>query len=282
MSMTNNPQYHFNTEALCVKQAWEDEANILIEEVATSDPPQPYCAIYFSSNDIYFPNTEEVFRKRIIEKNTFEWYGTRIAKATKHIFVRDVFKQWYIRGINAQCNNIEALADLLKEEARGMKVVTVGSSAGGYAAIVLGSLLQAECVLAFNAQLDLNLLSSRNPFVALYQDTKWGGYFSTKQHINPNTQYFYFYSHLSPRDMQQCHAIPELPNFHRVAFSTSHHGIPFLKVALPHVLNMPIEQLLSLSGKSMHPLTFSIQQAGLLKCASGLMQQIWNKYKRRK
>lgn len=281
--MTIKAQYHFNTDAPCVKQAWENEPNFLIQDFASPDPQQSYCAIYFSSNDIYFPNTEDVFRKRIVEKNYFEWYGTRISRATKHIFVRDVFKQWYIRGINAQCNNIEALADLLKEEAKGMKVVTVGSSAGGYAAIVLGSLLQAECVLAFNAQLDLNLLTSRNPFVALYQDTKWGGgYFSTQQHINPNTQYFYFYSHLSPQDMQQCHAMPELPNFHRVAFRTSHHGIPFLKVALPSVLNMPIEQLLSLSGKSMHPLTFSIQQAGLLKCASGLLQQIWNKYKRRK
>ena len=280
--MTIKAQYHFNTDAPCVKQAWENEPNFLIQDFASPDPQQSYCAIYFSSNDIYFPNTEDVFRKRIVEKNYFEWYGTRISRATKHIFVRDVFKQWYIRGINAQCNNIEALADLLKEEARGMKVVTVGSSAGGYAAIVLGSLLQAECVLAFNAQLDLNLLTSRNPFVALYQDTKWGGYFSTQLHINPNTQYFYFYSHLSPQDMQQCHAMPELPNFHRVAFRTSHHGIPFLKVALPRVLNMPIEQLLSLSGKSMHPLTFSIRQAGLLKCASGLMQQIWNKYKRRK
>ena len=108
-----------------------------------------------------------------------------------------------------------------------------------------------------------------------------GGYFSTQQHINPNTQYFYFYAHLSPQDMQQCHAMPELPNFHRVAFRTSHHGIPFLKVALPRVLNMPIEQLLSLSGKSMHPLTFSIRQAGLLKCASGLIHQVWQKYKRR-
>lgn len=279
--MTIETQYHFNTDAPCVKQAWEDEPNFLIQDFASPDPQQSYCAIYFSSNDIYFPNTEDVFRKRIVEKNYFEWYGTRISRATKHIFVRDVFKQWYIRGINAQCNNIEALADLLKEEAGGMKVVTVGSSAGGYAAIVLGSLLQAECVLAFNAQLELNLLTSRNPFVALYQDTKWGGYFSTQQHINPNTQYFYFYSHLSPQDMQQCHAMPELPNFHRVAFRTSHHGIPFLKVALPRVLNMPIEQLLSLSGKSMHPLTFSIQQAGLLKCASGLIHQVWQKYKRR-
>lgn len=184
--------YHFNTDALCVKHAWEHKANILIENSTSTEQRPSYCAIYFSSNDIYFPNTEDVFHKRIVEKNTFEWYGTRISRATKHIFVRDVFKQWYIRGINAQCNNIEALADLLKEEARGMKVVTVGSSAGGYAAIVLGSLLQAECVLAFNAQLNLNLLTSCNPFVALYQDTKWGGYFSTKQHINPNTQYFYF------------------------------------------------------------------------------------------
>lgn len=43
------------------------------------------CAIYLSSNDIYFPNTEEIFRKRIVEKFFFEWFHTRF-KARKHIF----------------------------------------------------------------------------------------------------------------------------------------------------------------------------------------------------
>lgn len=51
------------------------------------------CAIYLSSNDIYFPNTEEIFRKRIVEKFFFEWYHTRF-KARKHIFLRDIFKLW--------------------------------------------------------------------------------------------------------------------------------------------------------------------------------------------
>lgn len=78
------------------------------------------CAIYFSSNNIYYPNTEEIFRKRIVEKDFFEWYHTRV-KARKHIFVRDVFKQWYIDGINTEIDSPEKLLTWLKQEAGGAR-----------------------------------------------------------------------------------------------------------------------------------------------------------------
>ena len=42
-----------------------------------------------------------------------------IKRASKHIFVRDVFKTWYITGINSKINNVPLLAELLRKETEG-------------------------------------------------------------------------------------------------------------------------------------------------------------------
>ena len=110
------------------------------------------CVVYFSSHNIYYPNTEEVFRKKIIEKDAYEWYSTRIEAGHKHIFIRDIQKQWYIQGINKRINSPEKLLDFLKKECEGYRIITVGSSAGGYAAVLYGSQLGAEKVFSFNGQ----------------------------------------------------------------------------------------------------------------------------------
>ena len=79
------------------------------------------CAIYFSSNDIYYPNDENTFRKKIVEKNFYEWYNTRIENAHKHIFIRDIHKQWYLSGINAEVNTPEKLLNFYGLRQQDMK-----------------------------------------------------------------------------------------------------------------------------------------------------------------
>jgi len=133
---------------------WENEPNFLIEYDETIQD-KTYCAIYFCSNDIWYPHTEEIFKKRIVDSNFFEWYKCRIKKAYKHIFLRDVFKQWYLTGINATINSHEKLFEWLKAETEGYQVITVGSSAGGYASALFGSRLKAEKAICFNAQFSL-------------------------------------------------------------------------------------------------------------------------------
>lgn len=100
MEEINKTCYVFQVDSDIVQQVYNEKDNFLIEY--DNQGEKKWCAIYFSSNDIYFPNTEEIFRKRIIEKNFFEWYHSRINRAYKHIFVRDIFKQWYLMGINAK------------------------------------------------------------------------------------------------------------------------------------------------------------------------------------
>lgn len=126
--MNDTSYYVFQTDSEIVRQVYEKQDNYLIEYDEAG--PKDWCAIYFCSNDIYYPNTEEIFRKRIIEKNFFEWYHSRIKKASKHIFVRDIFKQWYLAGINARIDTPEKLTAFLRNETEGFHVVTIGSSAG--------------------------------------------------------------------------------------------------------------------------------------------------------
>ena len=132
--------YVFQTDSETVRRVYETNNNYLIEYSKGGDADT--CAIYFSSNDIYYPNLEGIFTKRIVNKNFYEWYHTRINRASKHIFIRDVFKQWYLAGINAKIDSPEKLAAFLKQETQDYtNVITLGSSAGGYAAILYGSLI---------------------------------------------------------------------------------------------------------------------------------------------
>lgn len=163
-----------------VQDYWMNEPNYLIEYDASCSTKE-YCAIYFCSNDIWFPHTEEIFRKRIVEKNFFEWYHCRIDKAYKHIFVRDVFKQWYLSGINGQINSQQKLLEFLKQETNGFKVITIGSSAGGYASALFGPKLKAEKSICFNGQFCLERLVNESSLTtspllySIYKKNNGGG-----------------------------------------------------------------------------------------------------------
>ena len=70
-------------------------------------------------------------------------------------------------------NTIPLLLEWLKKETRGYEVYTVGSSAGGYAAVLFGYSLNAERIISFNGQFILyDLLSTSTPEInpILFQD----------------------------------------------------------------------------------------------------------------
>ena len=79
---------------------------------------------------------------------------TKDARANR-IFMRDVQKVWYQRGLPGVATDIDGIASFLaekREEVGASRVVLVGNSMGGYAAVVLGILLDADRVLAFAPQ----------------------------------------------------------------------------------------------------------------------------------
>ena len=88
-----------------VRECYAQEDNFLVEftpVAVSSEDILPVCAIYFSSHGLYYPNTEEAFRQNILKNNRFEWQRNKVPYASKHIFLRDLHKQWYLTGVNAE------------------------------------------------------------------------------------------------------------------------------------------------------------------------------------
>ncbi|MEN9306941.1 MAG: hypothetical protein RL173_873 [Fibrobacterota bacterium] len=268
--------YSFQIDSDVIKTEYNNN-NYLIE--LDEAQPDGYCAIYFSSHDIYFPNTEEAFRQRVIKKNFFEWYRTRFPGVRKHIYLRDIKKQWYLSGVNSSINSPSAILDFLKAETRGLKILVIGSSAGGYAATLFGNLLGAERIINFNGQSDLNVFlrdstESENPLLFQLQKSELSAYYrlsSILPTISPET--FYFYSDKSAQDLLHFHSLKST-SATTIAFNTSHHGIPFLKCALEEILSKTNAELKQLSRKRHHPLYFSIQQSGLLTVSKFLLNLV--------
>lgn len=259
-------------------QAYCENDNYLIvyDHEATS---HDYCAVYFSSHDIYFPNTPEAFNRRIVQQNFFEWYNTRFHRASKHIFLRDVYKQWFLNGINSNVNSPELLLQFLQCETAGMRVLAIGCSAGGYAATLYGLQLGAERIIAINAQFELESVLHRstpekNPLLFKYSDTPLARFYDLSAFLNLNSpSLYYFCSARSPWDVEQLEYIEPHPFPKRILFRTAHHGVPFLKAALPAVMNLDAERLQALTLRHHSPYLFTLRYAGVLKTVSGLLSQ---------
>lgn len=275
--MEKKEKFVFQADSEAIKNAYETFDNYIVE--FHESQPKDYCVLYFSSNNIYYPNELRVFEKTIVYKNNFEWFGTRIEKGHKHVFLRDLKKQWYLSGINAQVNTPSTLLTFLKEQTKGYSIITVGSSAGGFAAVLYGQLLGAETIYSFNGQFEVNslLLSSSeliDPLIFREQkNIELKPYYDVKPFITNPKNIHYFYSINSPWDQGQFAHIRSVP-INTYHFKTSNHGIPFIKTTLPKLLNLPIDQLNPYLNKNLNPLLFSIKIGGIVITLKGLWKII--------
>jgi len=90
-----------------------------------------------------------------LEIPVFEF--TRLARElpAKKLFLRDLEQCWYHRGIAGIATDLDGLVAYIRTEARALgcrRIATLGNSMGGYAAILVGSLLSAEEIVAFSPQ----------------------------------------------------------------------------------------------------------------------------------
>lgn len=274
--MYGGKQYSFQVDSEIVQSVYNELPNYLIE-YDDKNSNSGLCAIYFCSHDIYYPNNEEQFRKRIVEKNFFEWYRLRVPNAHKHIFVRDIFKQWYFMGINAQINTPEKLLLFFQNETKGYKTICVGSSAGGYAAILYGCQLKSEKVYAFCSRFEFsNRIKESNEAKdpLLFRKQVGKKYLDLKTSVDFNSaDVYYFQSINSKLDKSQGNHIKDIKAIHKIRFRTSHHGVPFLKVAIPKVFVMTKDQLIKFETKINSPILFSIGRVGIYNAIIGYCQQ---------
>ena len=91
----------------------------------------------------------------------------------KKLFLRDISDAWYNKGLLGLTQNIEQTSTYLKniiEQQNVKKVVFLGASSGGYAALLFGYLLEVDEIHAFGAQTkipnnleEINLLEDIEP-----------------------------------------------------------------------------------------------------------------------
>lgn len=128
-----------------INQVYEQDNYQCVDTGIESD----ICYIFFSSHGLYYPDTEAEFEETIINRDRYEWKwmanNSRIpTNAGRIIYVRDIHKRYYIYGISKKYNTIDKVLDRLRELTAGYRIVTVGSSAGGYMALIAAVRLNAE------------------------------------------------------------------------------------------------------------------------------------------
>lgn len=101
----------------------------------------------------------------------FEFYNALKGIECDKIFIKDINQSWYHQGINDAYSDINQLAAYLKdliEKNEYKKVCFIGNSMGGYAALLLGSVLNIPNVIAFSPQ---TFIDRKNRF--LFNDKRW-------------------------------------------------------------------------------------------------------------
>jgi hypothetical protein len=269
-----------------------DTDNYCIEYNNSDDCEKDLCVIYFSSNEIYYPNTITAFEYSIIDRDKYEWKRNKLPNAGKHIFIRDIRKQWYIGGINASLDTPLKMVDFLKAETAGYQVFTIGSSAGGFAAVLFGSLLQVSRVYAFNAQLNLEVtMKSSGPLTdpilfKRVENKEFNFCFNLSNFIasGANTDYYYFQSCRSQMDLDQYKAITENAKnkLKIIRFKTSNHGFPFLRINLSNILTFEKNDLEFFVNKTFYPILFSVRLIGVSATLRFVVKALVDRYKKKR
>ena len=128
-------------------------------------------------------------------KSLNEWFPQYDKK-----FIIDIHQCWYHKGIGGLSSSIEETKVVLEKLIKGYKkVIFLGVSAGGYAAILFGSLLKIRNVVAFLPQTILE-----NPVVQKYKNL--GGF------IDETTVYSLYGDPLVDEKTDPLHHIYHLQN----------------------------------------------------------------------
>lgn len=209
------------------------------------------CIVFCSSNGLYFPDTEETFREKIVCNDRYEW-GHVASELIEHVeqivFIRDVRKNFYVTGINQQVNTIGKVINLLKGVCKGYDIVTVGSSAGGYMATILGMLLGARYILNWGGQwnlLDYNKVVENYYFLNKYKnDVERNSFFDLSDHVQQNTvPIYYFYAARNESDIQQAKYTEDISNIYSFSLDSDVHGQGFHTEAYISLLRCETDDL---------------------------------------
>jgi hypothetical protein len=189
------------------------------------------CLVFCSGNGLYFPNIVEEYTHKIRMRNRYEWENIAKNKiiqnnVSKIIFIRDIFKQWYVTGINDKINSIEKLAKYLEDETNGYEITIIGNSAGGYIAVLLGALIRADIIITVCGQYNLWDLVDKNPLLKQHKDEmQYSKYYDIRNFIKAETNILYFVPIKSKEDIPQYESVKDNKNIKTFRFNSKKHGL---------------------------------------------------------
>lgn len=242
------------------------------------------CLIFFAGNSLYFPDEEEEFKKKIIQENRYE--GENISESSrmkayfgKIIWVRDIYKSWYVTGINRTYDSVEKVCELLKSLTEGYDVYTVGGSAGGYMATICGIKLHAKAVYNLAGQYNLFLGGNiQRELLHVYKaDKNRNRYYDIADLTFGDVPILYFYSGKCAEDIEQAEYVYEKnqKNIFYFCMKEKAHGKAVKGRNLIYILTMDHKKLIPYSkyGKQIGKTMFFMKTAGVLPCIRGVCEE---------
>lgn len=279
-------------------EIWGENPDPLVQEAygrnnyKVVDIPKEYlkgtntCYIFFSSNGIYYPNTKFEFEDKIIFQDRFEWENMACGKelteaCDRQIFVRDIYKQWYIRGINEKINTIDKLIDLLRDLTNGFEVITVGISAGGYIAALVAAKLNAKRCYDFSGQVSLWEVIDVSPFLKIKGrmevQAKWYNIVDIVK--SSKCVFYYFYASGCEQDYNSWKMLKDCPNVCGFGFPWKKHAATCFTWNMPYIIVKDGEEMDELGRhycrKKINPLFFSFKTMPFRKAVYYPVRKLW-------
>lgn len=212
------------------------------------------CIVICSGNSIYFPDTYEEFRTKIICNNYFD--GGRLSSllidyVERIILIRDIRKSFYVTGISEKHNSIVSVLDLLENLTRGYEIVTAGGSAGGYMAVITGSHLNAKYVISAGGQWNLYEyceVMERYYFLKKNKDNAiCNKFFDLSERLKGNhVPVLYMYGGLNASDIHQIRCADGVDNIYPIAIKSQNHAQSVSTEPYLRLLCVTWEELLAL------------------------------------
>lgn len=241
--------------------------------------------ICFSDNGLFYPWTEEIFNKIILEKNRFQWRNiTRDPRITEKfnyiVFVRDIYQSWYIKGISAELNSPHKVSEKIKKiTGEKGEYITIGSSAGGYYAVLIGILLNAKHIISISGQFLIGNQYETNPLIK-NAETRQKNYFNLSPYITTYSgNIFYFCPYNCERDRVQYEIVKNIKNVYCFKFRSARHGNVLIPQNIQWVIASDSQTLLEVYrkeyGKIINERIFLIKSVGFFKGIRILIKRLY-------
>jgi hypothetical protein len=131
----------------------------------------------------------------------FEFFNSISDIECDKLFLRDFNQSWYQKGVDSELNHIDKITKYLEDKINTKqynRICFLGNSMGGYAAILFGSILNVDTVIAFAPQtfidrynriLSFDIRWSKQISQVYTYKNKRKEFFDLKKHLKINNSY---------------------------------------------------------------------------------------------